>query len=381
MTQPRAADVSPTWRRESWRLFVEHNPLYLLSACCMLAGCWVLTTTWAPQPGRLGGLLALLGVLNLYEALLVGFGLFVVARLAEPRHGRTLLLLEMAFLLDATHLYAEAASDEGWGLLLGLAALALAVAKVEVVARGLGLVLPWGRLALVGGGLGAVLVLPGLLAALVRRGWPIEGLLYSSWWLLGLLVVVQSLAGGLGPGTDPVGVSPRRAFRRALDLLPAASFTLHLFAISWIYDVPFHLAHLAPLGLALSLCAVRSRPEWFPRTRLALPSICVVLTFAGDPDLPWETVLTPLGATALLAGLVHLHDFRRNGSVAAAWLAALYLVVGPGLRFWDAWTRLLEWLLPSTAEEWGRWGVASAFVLLGLGLLLSLRSGRRPAEG
>jgi hypothetical protein len=384
-----ASEPDPGLRQELWRLFVKHNPLYLLSAGCMLAGCYALSAALAPEPGRLGGLLALLGVLNAYEALLIALGLFLVTRRALPRDGRTLLLLETAFLFDATHLCSEAASDGRWGLLVACVALLLGGAKIHVVGRALHVELPLAQLILVATGLGAVLMLPGGLAILVRGGRPVEDLLYSSWWAVGLLVVLQSLAtpaAGAFARPEPAEVSPRRAFGRALVVLPSVSLVLHLFALSWLYDAPFHLCHLGPLGLALSLCAVRTHPEWFLRTRLALPTICVVATLLGCWDDPPHAVLSPLGATALLAGLIHLYDFRRNRTFAAAWLAALYLVVGPAVRFWDSWVGFLMMILPSTLAEWGRWGIAAAFVQLGLGLLLSLRKARRggseaPAEG
>src|SRR5437764_13771636 len=83
-----------------WFLF-RTNPFYLLSAMCMLGGCLALTNSlsWTSIP--LPRLLALIVTLNVYEGMLLGLGLYLLARRGVVRDGLMLLFLEALFLVDA----------------------------------------------------------------------------------------------------------------------------------------------------------------------------------------------------------------------------------------------------------------------------------------
>lgn len=145
----------------------NHNPFYLASALAMFVGCYLLSRALALAPGETGKLVALMGVLNVYEGLLIGLALFLIVRRGLERDGQMLLVLESAFLVDITLLASEvhAASRTG-GALVAVSLLALAVPKIGAVARGLGV--PGGpllRLALPP--LALLLAAPGIFAALV----------------------------------------------------------------------------------------------------------------------------------------------------------------------------------------------------------------------
>lgn len=87
--------------RASVRAFLVHqNPFYLLSALCMLGGCYGLNSGLGVRTGELWKLLGLIAALNAYEAILIGLGLYLIKRRRIVRDGRTLLLLESAFLAD-----------------------------------------------------------------------------------------------------------------------------------------------------------------------------------------------------------------------------------------------------------------------------------------
>jgi hypothetical protein len=83
-----------------FRFMLEYNPFYLLSAMCMLAGLFSLNDSldWSPLP--MFNVLMLIVMLNLYELLLIGFGIFLHRR-GLARDATTLLVLEAFFLVDA----------------------------------------------------------------------------------------------------------------------------------------------------------------------------------------------------------------------------------------------------------------------------------------
>src|SRR5215469_15809895 len=92
----------PEARRSLFHSFIDSNPFYLLSACCMLAGCLALTNSlsWLSIP--LPKLLILLLTLNVYEGALIGLAAYLVLVRGLRRDGMMLVILEAFFLIDIT---------------------------------------------------------------------------------------------------------------------------------------------------------------------------------------------------------------------------------------------------------------------------------------
>src|SRR3990172_2196809 len=114
----------------------QSNPFYVTSASAMLLGCWLLSQALHLQAGQLKGLLLLMLVLQVYEALLVGLGAYLVRSKRAPRDGLVVLVIESMFLMDTTLLSAECVTtDLSVGTLAALTAAALAVLKLLCVRR------------------------------------------------------------------------------------------------------------------------------------------------------------------------------------------------------------------------------------------------------
>ena len=58
---------------------MKRNPFYAISAAAMLAGCFMLSEALEMRPGQLRGVLITIGVLQLYEGLLVALGTYLIA--------------------------------------------------------------------------------------------------------------------------------------------------------------------------------------------------------------------------------------------------------------------------------------------------------------
>jgi hypothetical protein len=382
-------------RRRLFRLLLENNPFYLLSAFSMLVGCYILADALALRPGQTGKLLLLLATLNVYEFLLIVLALFLVRRLGLMRDGLMLLLLGVPFLVDATFLNGEFfAADLRTGALVSAASLILAVVKVLVVVRALRLAFTTG-LAFALYQVGVVFVTPGLFALLAGAERLSAAVVYSGWWIAGVLISAQAvLTRSATPGRGTL-VPPawESTLRRAWSIAPHASLALHLAAGGWLYDVPFSLCDLGPILIALGATLVlldvrRISPAW----RLRLPAAGIILSLVYPSELVVVSVggvvLSPLRVALLAAGLVYLLGHRLHRSPAYAWAAALCMAAagaGDSPRAMAAtvaagWRTALAWprrIVPRTAEQWGVAAVASAFVLLGLGALLSLVKGGR----
>ena len=162
---------------------MKTNPFCALSVSAMLLGCWLLSEALHLQAGRLGGLLVLMSVLQLYEGLLVGLGTFLVRAGRAPRDGVTVLLLESLFLMDAPLLAAECVTaDARVGTAVALATLALAIGKLAWVRRAVPDLLSRQAARLLGVQAAFVLSVPVLAAHLAGARALGPPALYGLWW-------------------------------------------------------------------------------------------------------------------------------------------------------------------------------------------------------
>jgi hypothetical protein len=100
--RPHGAPLDARTFLRHW--FVHFNPLYLLSALCVLTGVFLVNGSLDRRPADAfdGPRLALFGVMQAYEALILAGAAFLVRRARVVRPAVLLLLLEAVFLFDAT---------------------------------------------------------------------------------------------------------------------------------------------------------------------------------------------------------------------------------------------------------------------------------------
>lgn len=381
--------LRPSLRARLLNFLVHHNPFFLLSALCMLLGCYAINSGLAPRTGDLPKLLALIGTLNLYEATLIALGLYLVRR-GIIRDGRTLLLLEAPFLVDLAFLNADAGSvSVAGGLLLNLCVLALATAKVAIIFRTL-----WGRIdrplfALIFLELAVLFLMPSALARLEHDNGLTAGHFYVAWWIVGVLLALYGLRGriptaGVLATPDPL----RMIMRRLYALLPLASAIMHLWMQHWVYRVDFTPGNLSPLlvGLAFALNALGKRSD-LRRLQIVLPLVALSLAMHFPPEMNWRILqvrMTPAFITGAAAYVAYVFCFFPRLSIpllgggAAVTAIALF---GPTFQQMcfavaSAWGRsawAIKRLLPQTAMQWGLAAVASGFGFLLVGAGISLK--------
>ncbi len=357
---------------------MKTNPFYALSVSAMLLGCWLLSEALHLQAGRLGGLLVLMAVLQLYECLLVGLGTFLVRTGQAPRDGVSVLVLESLFLMDAPLLVAECVTaDARVGTAVALATLGLAVAKLAWVRRKVAGLLST-RAALVLAAQSAfVLAVPAAAAHLAWAGLFSAGALWLFWWATLALPFAQQWLRREAVGEDARGPEWGRA---AWTWTPAAMALLHLWAVGYIHSIPFQPAFLAPLLLGLAATAERGR---FTRS-VALPAFALVLSLGqkatlGFPLGPGGPLLSPLPLGGLAAAATWGYLAWRDREKWLAMLSAVCVAAGPlhssSSRLWHALGRVLAFIdahRPRDAFDWGVLALIAAFVLLAAGARRSL---------
>ncbi|MDB5298200.1 MAG: hypothetical protein JWO31_4183, partial [Phycisphaerales bacterium] len=222
--------LRPRFRQLLLGFLVHHNPFYLLSALCMIAGCYTLNAGLELRSGEVGRVLMLVGTLAAYELMLVGLGLFLIRGRGLVRDGRTLLLLQAVFLADLTFLNAETVTaDLRVGLAVNAALLVLAWAKVgaalwvlaprAVGATSVGatppgasptsaapagrVLFPWRGFAMAALVLLVLFALPCAYRLVERDGRVGGGTFHLTWWVVGLLPVACEVLRFAGRGGVP----------------------------------------------------------------------------------------------------------------------------------------------------------------------------------
>jgi hypothetical protein len=389
-----------------YRVLVEYNPFYLISAMCMLFGLFALNHSldWSPLPR--GNLLRLIVTLNVYEAILVALAVFLLQR-GVLRDAMWLLLLEAFFLADVGFLNMEVfAIDWKIGLAVNFIVIIVAVVKVAILLRAAGVPLGDGRFAFVIIQLGVLFGVPGLFALIAQRHNDRLGdlVVYGGWWLAGLLPIVYIISAGTlemfrrtcdggPPGTRRPGI----LLARLLVVLPMLSLVAHLCLANWVYKVTFHPANVAPLLLGLAVLIGRadhrvSSLAWRMRLHMLLPAAAVALSMLAPDDAlafhllgaPWS----PLRAALIASALVYLDALRLHGHVdfaAAAIACAVASTMGAdaatigasSLQAAHASSGWAQRIIPRTIGQWGVVSVAMSFALLGVGAAISVF--KRPA--
>ena len=404
MTPLEYAPKDPAPRSAPVRFLVRHNPFYLLSAMCMLAGCLSLTNSLSWTSIGLGRLLALIVTLNVYEAILLGLGLFLLARRGVVRDGLVLLFLEALFLVDAAFLNVEVfAVDLHVGIATNAVVFALAVAKLGLVYLGLGLRADrtfWFVLLQ----LTLLFLMPGVFAARTRQldGWLPPALAYGAWWAVGVVAALSAVMLRPRDADDRHLLSPTHhwvgtVIRRTFVALPFVSLLVHLVMLHWVYNARVHAAYLSPvlLGLAVAL-GQASASRLLKRSDIALlraglPALALFLSF----DAPYRLHFMPLGpgsrlvVTPVLLALagaylvyVYLYFFRYAAYfIAGGALAMVTYAFGPtasqvatGTQNTAQWViDLVRRVIPKTTAGWGVTAVGAAFAFLGIGAYISLK--------
>ena len=385
----------PSAARALLRFVHDRNPFYLLSALSMFVGFRVVLGALNTAPGDWPTLVRLIVTMQAYEAVLVALALYLIARRGLHRDGWILLGLESLFLVDLTNLNAELfTASPRVGAAVNVACFALAVVKVAAVVRVLRLRLSFGTAAYAAVQLAALLAMPGMFQLMRSTAAAVSPLqVYAAWWAVGGLLAVGAIVvrrDGRNAG-HPFAALPVRLYV----LVPLASLLVHLASENRVYWVHFDPANLAPVLLAGVVLVNRGRRH--PLQLQASLALAAVAVFASVTPDEYRAALSthvagvavsPLRVTLLIAGaLAAALAVRHRSWPTAAAVAACGVLAALGTSVAEIVRRLVtaaEWaeaaclrLVPQTPLEWGYAAIVAAFVLLGVGAVVSLRPTRR----
>ena len=386
----------PSGPRSLLRLVHDRNPFYLLSALSMFVGFRVVLAALDAAAGDWRTLLKLIVTMQLYEGAIIALALYLIVRRGLRRDGWILLGVQSLFLVDLTNLNAELFTAlPRLGAVVSAACFALAVLKIGVVLRVLGLRVTPGTAFYVAAQLAFLLGLPGVFQLMRSTSAAVSPMqVYAVWWAAGALLALGAILVRRDHGSDghPMATLPMRLFV----LLPMASLLIHLASENRVYWVHFQPANVAPLLLAAVVAVNRGRRhplqlQW----SMALAATAVLLSIVPDVDhaamsaSPHGLAISPLRLTVTAAAVAGAMLAVRHRSWATGIVSVGYLVLAAlGTSVPDIARRLeraAEGLagtaaraVPRSGLEWGYVAIFGAFVLLGVGATLSLHGGGIP---
>jgi hypothetical protein len=400
-TAPARSLASVVARHRWLRFVIDHNPCYLLSAACMLLGCYLLNAALYTPAGDVRKLLVVLAVANVYEACVILLARVLIRFPLVRRDAWIVLFVESLFLTDITFASGVISTvDPWWGLAINGGLLALAAVKVYVILRLLRVQRVARAWAFILFQIATLLAIPIVFKqlSLPNHGRVSPVAVYLTWWVAGLLPVLGTMLWTLPP-------SRRRAEHpqsRANDVLcglyvavPFVSLLVHLYSAAWVYEVPFAPAFVAPvlIGIAVGarLAEALVQRYWVERTQFVLLAAAVCLSM-GFPDTllfrvgpcspNFVLVVSPLRVALGVVALFSLYMCWRQhrlacllvsgACIAAAVLGHSVSAIRVGMEQLGQMTLTLAWRsVPRTTLQWGCTAMAGAFTLLGLGAFLS----------
>jgi hypothetical protein len=386
---------APQARRSLLRFIVDRNPFFLLSALCMFVGVRVILSALNSAPGDVAALLRSIVALHVYEATVIGLGLYLIVRRGQHRDGWMLLSIEALFLVDLTNLNAELfTANLRWGIVINLLCWMLAVVKVTVVLRTLKLRLTTPEFGYVALQLAGIFFMAGIFKQIARGGLHEGSLstltLYGAWWLVGGMLVAASVLirrPAESSIDSPMAALPGRLYM----LVPFISLVVHLCGANRVYALVFHPANVAPVLLGAAVVLSRWRAphnrQFLATMQMSLAALAVLISVSFPMELMVHAgshVISPLRLSLLGAFGVLIMTFIQTGQLIVAQIAltvALAAALGNTpiamqLHFVAMMKALYasgRRLVPETQMQWGIIAVVSSFVMLGVGAVVSLR--------
>jgi hypothetical protein len=353
----------------------------------MLLGCYLVNAALREEPGNLK-FLALLGVINLYEACIIPLGLILIRRArGTARDGWWLVLFETLFLVNATLINPD--FSPSWAIPLNAVLWLLACIKAAILLRGLKIGLSLRTLGFFAFQLAIIYGLPAFFALTKVDGQESPRIMYALWWLVGMLpLVYDQLARARRP--HPEWDLVQNVVRRVYLIAPWVMLVIHMRFSHWAHHSDFQLADAAPalLGLAIASTRVKLNANLHVLARM-VPAAALLLTLlAPAGELQWSLPLIEAGRTVTPAYIMIAATILTYGYMASMFQllcsALAVFLIGFGYIFQNwilaalrAMARFILSLLPTTVYAWGVAAILAAFVLLGIGTFVSLRRTRK----
>jgi hypothetical protein len=207
---------------------------------------------------------------------------------------------------------------------------------------------------------------------------------YATWWLAGLLPMIGLLLYRLPAAPRllyPIGTE--RAMGFVFIMLSFASLLMHLYSAAWVYDIVFSSAFASPvlLGLALAMSLLEGpRLQRYLISRLQFSTVAAAIWLSLDFPraltfelFPAGLIISPLRLVLIGSGVICMYLLWRNDRLIFMWTALICFaaaLLGPDVQ--SIYLNLVR-QAPRTTLQWGLTSIATSFLLLAIGGILTMK--------
>jgi hypothetical protein len=324
----------PTLRARIRKLFhywfVQYNPLYFVSALCVLFGMF-LVSRGLEEMGWTPGQIILTAVIQAYEILLITGAAILFRSAGERRPGVILGLLEVFFLFDCTFQTEIVASMEGVGVALTIAWIAMMVLKLTALKWVFRLTFP---IAILGIPVIAAIGLAGtpyiLQSTMLSKSWTH---LFATWLGFGLVYAVLLIRPTVA-STVPLDDWGRTVLRRSAKsafMIWTGYYFYHVITWFGMFNIGIIPAHLAPFILLFPFKYKTENSAWW----------CASLTFVLSL---LQSNLMTVSPIAMITGIACGLQGRRLKQPRLYVGAVVLVHIGIWTIGWQMW--------PPPAQKW-----------------------------
>ncbi len=385
--------------------FIDANPLYLISVLLMFLGLLLVSGEANTKQVGVETVALFFGIQNIYEMLMVAMGIYLLRSSTNLRHGKILLLFVLIFMADLTFYQVRiSALSAGWGQMVSLLYLLSGAVKLGLAVHLLRITPYWDRLLFPMGAFALIYFAPQYVyhsmdavgrAGASAAGVPFSGVteIYMIWVLAALIqlpfIVATWRRSNLEDSTPHALLGTEQSFYWALLLVPFVALPFQLVknmmadamaANRAIADMTFVYVPYLLAGLFFVQAFIQKTiRQQGCQNGFDFVMLMGVVGFAWVTWQPGE-IMAPLGKANLLLALAgHIAVVITRQNLYSA--GFLTMIVTWQFFGWikAGMLRAAGFLSELSSLAWAGILMTGSFIFLGLGFLLSLKSGRQGA--
>jgi hypothetical protein len=264
-----------------FRNFIEANYLYVISACFMMMGCFLLMRSSLIDGTEFIKTLKTLLILQGYELLVIATAILIVRKLKFLGDAFTLLIIELALLLDPTFFansFITMNSPES--LAVNIVCCILVPIKLYILLKALDIKISRSAFAAFCFSALILYVVEGRLY-FIEDQFGLYGFYYLLWWtpLIFCLIMpsIEKIASSNQDNEKYITERQQEWLPRFFLFMPLIILFLHFIESSWVYNISFSWLNLSPFIIAICILMINNSKKQIPEDIMLIIDIFSII--------------------------------------------------------------------------------------------------------